>query len=575
MKGFHNKILYIDVAKRTFKEEAVPDSVYERFLGGKGFATHLLLENSEPGVDPLSPGNPIIFATGPVTDTKIWGSSRLGAFTKSPLTNFYCESYTGGRIAEPASQTGYDAIIIKEASDKPIWLEVSPGKVVFHDASHLWGKETYAAEDAIHEELGVKGAGVSVIGPAGEKLVRYAVLENNYWRSLGRAGAGAVMGAKKIKGIAFYGDVKREVAHPEMVEKLFTEIRELGKDDPGVKRYYNEGTIQMVRTQNKVGAFPTKYWTRGTYDKWENLTIDKLREQCNVKSRACNRCFIACGKLSEVLEGRHKGLKLEGPEFETIGMFGGICMIDDIREVVYLNDVCDRVGIDTITAGNVVGFAIAASQKKDLGFKMEYGDVDAIANLLYQVSRREGIGDILANGVKAAAREWELDDMAVHVKGMEPAAYDPRVYQGMALAYAVSPRGACHLRSTVYKAELSGMIPFDQAEGKAAIMLDFEDRHTLFDALILCRFFRDLYQWDRIGEVIKATTGMELSKEDLQRTALRISNLTREFNRRQGLTRADDSLPPRFYEPLEDSGKVLLKKDFERMLDDYYALKGW
>jgi aldehyde:ferredoxin oxidoreductase len=324
-----------------------------------------------------------------------------------------------------------------------------------------------------------------------------------------------------------------------------------------------------------VGGFPTKNWSRGTYDKWENLTIEKLREQCNVKSRACNRCFIACGKLSEVLEGRHKGLKLEGPEFETIGMFGGNCMIDDIREVIYLNDVCDRVGIDTITAGNVAGFAIAASQKKDLGFKMEYGDVDAIADLLYKVSRREGIGDILANGVKAAAREWGLDDIAVHVKGMEPAAYDPRVYQGMALAFAVSPRGACHLRSTVYKAELAGMIPFDQAEGKAAIMLDFEDRHTLFDALILCRFFRDLYQWDRIAEIIKATTGLELSKADLQQMALRISNLTREFNRRQGLTRADDSLPPRFYEPLEDSGKVLLKKDFERMLDDYYALKGW
>ena len=276
-----------------------------------------------------------------------------------------------------------------------------------------------------------------------------------------------------------------------------------------------------------------------------------------------------------MLEGRHKGLKIEGPEYETIGMFAGLCLIDDIREVNYLNDVCDRLGIDTITAGNVAGFAIEATHRRDLGEVIEYGDVDAIAELLRKVVYKEGIGKILAQGVRAAAKEWGLEDIAIHVKGMEPPAYDPRTEQGMALAYAISPRGACHLRATVYKAELSGMIPLDQSEGKAEILIDFEDRHILFDALILCRFFRDLYPWEKIAEIIKAATDMDLDKEQLHQIALGISNKTREFNLREGLSNADDSLPPGFFRPLEDSGNVLLKSDFDRMLSDYYALKGW
>jgi aldehyde:ferredoxin oxidoreductase len=575
MKGFHSKILHIDLTKKIFREEDIDESIYRGFLGGKGLGTYLLLEHTSAGVDPLSADNAIIFATGPVTDTKIWGSSRLGAFTKSPLTGGYMETYTGGRVAEPASRTGYDAIVFKGASERPVYLEITNGKVLFHDAAHLWGKDTYETEDAITEEVGQKNAGVIVIGPAGENLVSYAVIENNYWRSLGRGGAGAVMGAKKVKGIAFYGDIKKELAHPQLVDELWKEMRDVAKENPGVKKYLRDGTLQMIPVQNKVGAFPTKYWTRGTCDNWQNLTMEALREKCNVRSHACSRCFIACGKVSEVLEGRYKGIKIEGPEYETVGVFGGLCLVDDITAIAYLNDICDRIGIDTISAGNVAGFAIEASHRKDLGFKIEYGDVDAIAELLHKIGRREGIGDILAKGVRAAAKEWGLEDLAIHVKGMEPPAYDPRTEQGMALAFATSPRGACHLRATVYKAELSGMIPLDQSEGKARILIDFEDRHTLFDAMILCRFFRDLYSWEKISEIIYATTGMKLDKKQMQKTALSISNKTREFNLRQGLSKSDDSLPAEFFKPLEDSGRVLSKSDFERMLSDYYELKGW
>jgi aldehyde:ferredoxin oxidoreductase len=325
-----------------------------------------------------------------------------------------------------------------------------------------------------------------------------------------------------------------------------------------------------------AGAFPTKYWSLGRFDKWQNISADALLEKCRVKPKACPKCFFACGNLTEVVDGRHKGLIIEGPEYETIYAFGGLCMIDDIREIAYLNDICDRLGMDTMTAGNLAAFTIEASHRKSIGEKIEYGDVDGIAELLNKIARKEGIGAILAEGIIHASKEWGLEDLAIHVKGLEPAGYDPRVLKGMGLAYATSDRGACHLRATVYKAELSGIIPPDQIEGKAELLIDWEDRHILFDTLILCRFFRDLYPWEVLSLLVNATTGMELDKEQLGTIAANIINKTREFNLREGMKREDDTLPKRFFEEkLEDSGKVLLKSDFQKMISDYYRLRGW
>ena len=576
MDGFYNKVLKVNVSQRSFEEESIDDEVYRQLLGGKGLGTYLLLNNTRAGLDPLSEGNVIIFATGPVTDTKVFGSSRYGVFTKSPLTGIYCESYAGGTVAEPMSRAGYDAIIIKGASEKPVYLEISNGKVIFHDASHLWGKDTYETEDAIREEVGVKDAGIAVIGPAGERLVRFAVIENNYWRSVGRAGAGTVLGSKKVKGIAFYGDKKRKVARTDLLNALWKETGSKAKTNKGAMAYKKLGTPMLVAITNKAGAFPTKYWSSGTFDKWQDISADALLEKCRVKPHACPKCFLACRNLTEVVDGRHQGLIIEGPEYETIYAFGGLCMIDDIREIAYLNDICDRLGMDTMTAGNLAAFTIEASHRKSIGEKIEYGDVDGIAELLSRIARREGVGAILAEGIRYASQEWGLEDLAIHVKGLEPPGYEPRVLKGMGLAFATSDRGACHLRATIYKAELSGMMPPDQIEGKAELLIDFEDRHTLFDSLIICRFFRDLYPWEAISVIINATTGMDLDKRQLQRIASNITNKAREFNLREGMSKADDTLPKRFFEEkLEDSGKVLLKSDFQKMLSDYYRLKGW
>ena len=576
MDGFHNAILHIDLNARSFEEEYISDQVYMTFLGGKGLGTYLLVNNAKAGVDPLSEDNVLIFAIGPATDTMVWGSSRYGVFTKSPLTGFYTESYAGGKVAEPMSRTGYDAVVIKGASKVPLYLEISDGHVKFNDALHIWGRDTYESENIIRHEVGTKEAGITVIGPAGENLVRFAVIENDHWRSVGRTGAGAVMGSKKIKGIAFHGNKEKRIANPALLKKFWDEIRNRGKDDAGTKRYRQAGTLQLVPLTNKAGAFPTKYWSSGAYDKWQNLTIEALREKCEVRSKACPRCFLACGKLSHVLEGRHKGLKIEGPEYETVNSFGGLCLIDDIREIMYLNDICDRLGMDTITAGNLASFAIEAAKRRAIGEKIDYGDVDNIADLLNKIARREGRGDVLAEGIKHASKEWDLEGLAVHVKGLEPPGYDPRVLKGMGLGYATSDRGACHLRATFYKPELAWIISPDQIEGKAQVFTEWEDKMTMMDALIICRFFRDLYRWEELSFIIKAITGMELDERHLKGISSNIANKAREFNLREGMQKEDEMLPRRFFqEKLEGSGKVLQKAEFDRMLTDYYRIRGW
>ena len=583
MKGFFNRVLKIDAGAQSFQVEEISDQALEKVLGGKGLATRLLLDNNPPGVDPLAPENNLIIAGGPLTDTPIYGSCRHGIFTKSPQTGFYAESYSGGKAAESISRTGYDAILISGASQEPVFLEISDETVRFHPARDLWGLDTYAAEDEILKRMGKKRMGTPeergaalVIGPAGENLVRFAVVENDYWRSAGRTGTGAVLGSKKIKGLCFYGQKKREMAFPDEVKAFAQEILAKGKDDKGVQNYRNFGTPMMVSVLNSVGAFPTQYWSKGRMEGWEALSAQSFHERFEVQPRACARCFIACGRMSKVKEGPRQGMTLEGPEYETIYAFGGLCLIPSLEDILYLNDICDRLGIDTITAGNLAGLAIEASRRGKIPDKLDYGDVPAIAALLKQIVYRQGIGAVLAEGIKHAAREWGLEDIAIHVKGMEPAGYDPRVLKGVGLGYSTSDRGACHLRATFYKAELTKMIDPDQVEGKAELFLDFEDRLCLFDTLILCRFYRDLYPWPELSRIIHMTTGLTWGKEDIEKMTNHVIGLTHQFNVREGWTPADDLLPRRFHlEPLPESGKVITEDDLKAMLKDYYRLRGW
>jgi aldehyde:ferredoxin oxidoreductase len=581
MFGFYNLVLRVNATRKSFDLKTIPDELLERTLGGKGLATHLLLRDNPSQVDPLGPENHLILAIGPVTGTGVWGSCRHGIFTKSPQTGCYSESYSGGKVAEDIASTGFDAVMIHGASEEPVWLEICPGAVYFHPADDLWGMDSYQTEDRVkgwikENRPAAKKCGVVVIGPAGENKVSFAVINNDYWRSAGRTGVGAVMGSKNIKAIVFWGDRKREIADPALVGAFSRELAQKAKDNPGVKAYKSMGTPMMVDIMSHVGSFPTRYWQKGMADHRESINASALHNRCEVRPHACLKCFIACGRMAVVKEGRHKGLKIEGPEYETIYAFGGLCEVDSIEEIAYLNDLCDRLGMDTITAGNLAAFTMEASRQGKIDYQIDYGQVDRIAELLNDIAYRRGVGDTLAMGIKVAARAWDMEDQAIHVKGLEPAGYDPRVLKGMGLAYGTSDRGACHLRTTFYKPELAKMIDPDQIEGKAEMLAEWEDRLTVFDTLVLCRFYRDLYQWEDLAVMIKGVTGLDLDRESMRSIAGGITDNTRRFNIQEGLTWEDDWLPKRFTtEALPETGKIIKEEQMKQLLKDYYRARHW
>lgn len=576
MKGFYNRVLHVDLAARSWTSPAISDEVLAQFLGGKGLAAYLLSKEGPAGVDPLAPENPFIIGIGPATGTVLAPASRYAVFAKSPQTGIFAESYAGGHVAPQIKAAGYDAIVLKGASEEPVYLEISDAGVVFHDAAAFWGMDAYEAEEALERDVGVPRAKAIVIGPAGERLVPFALVGNDRGRQAGRTGMGAVLGAKRVKGLVFHGQAQCPLHDPDAVVAYDRDLRRRGREGGGAQAYREYGTPMMVAIANEVGFFPSYYWSAGTVPHWEEISAEALVERFHPRPKACYRCFFACGKVTTVPAGRHAGLTVEGPEYETLFAFGGLCAVDDLAEIVYLNDICDRLGMDTITAGNVAGFAIEASRRGAIDLELNYGDVDGIAQLLHQIAEREGIGQVLSQGVRAAAQELGLEDLAIHVKGLEPPGYDPRALKGMGLAFAVGDRGADHLRATVYKAEVAGWVDRTATEGKADVLLDFEDRHTIFDTLILCRFYRDMIGWDDLSLVIRALTGLALDKAGLEALSARIADTIRAYNLREGMVPADDTLPQRFFqEPLAPSGETLTEAELERMVAEYYQRRCW
>ncbi|MEW6725633.1 MAG: aldehyde ferredoxin oxidoreductase family protein [Bacillota bacterium] len=574
MKGFYGKLLIVDLTSRTWYTEAIPASWFEKLLGGKGLGSWLLLREVKAGTDPLGPDNVLIFANGPATGTVMPGGSRYGVYARSPLTGAYAESYAGGRVALAFKGTGYDAVIIRGCAGAPVFIEIGPEQTAIRDAKDFWGLDAYAAEDALLGKVGVEGAQAVVIGPAGERLVRFACLQNNRWRSAGRTGLGAVMGSKNCKGVVFHGGLKAPVADEARLKAYVARLRAKCKGSPAQKFYNSLGTPGMVGLMNAAGALPTRYWSRGEYEDWDKISGQYMQTNYKVRSRSCPLCPMGCAKLTTVPDGPHRGLMIEGPEYETLYAFGSLCCINRLDEIVYLNDLCDRYGIDTITAGNLVGLAMAASERGRFPVRVAFGDAAAAVELVTGMVTRSGPGALLADGIKEAAARLGLEDLAVHVKGLEPAGYDPRVLKGMGLAYMTSTRGACHLRATFYKPELSGIIDPRTTKGKALLFTDYEDRLTIFNTMILCVFFRDFILWDDLSELIAALTGREYTMPRLRGIANRIVSLTRFFNVREGFSRADDALPERFYrEPLAGGG--IEKGEMECMLDEYYVLRGW
>jgi len=384
---------------------------------------------------------------------------------------------------------------------------------------------------------------------------------------------GPILGSKNIKGISFFGSKRVEVENLDLLIKTNKIISQHGIELPSTKLYQKLGTPMMVSLLNEHNAFPTEYWKSGNFSKNGCLSADYMQDRFEVKSDACPNCFLRCTKKSTIKSGRHNGLTLEGPEYETIYAFGGLNKIDSLEEVAYLNDVCDKLGLDTISAGNITAFAVEAYALGKTDFKVTYNQPDRIAELLERITWNKGIGKVLAKGIKDASKELGLEDIAVHVKGLEPAGYDPRPLKGMGLSYATSARGACHLRGTFYKAELSGQIDKHSIKGKAKLHIDYEDRCALFDSLILCRFFRDIIMWDDISMIIEAITGMSLSKKELEYMANDITTATRAYNKREGLGSTTDTLPKRLLKEPTREGDSLRESDLQTMISEYNDIR--
>ncbi len=550
------KITTIDLSKKAIKTDHIPENLEKRFIGGKGIATKLLLDYLPPKVDALSPENLLIFATGPLNGIALSGASRLTCHFKSPLTGGYGESQCGGYIAHEFKKAGIDVLMIKGRAEDAVYVLVEDGSIEIRDASDLWGKDAFETEEILKER---HGGEILAIGQAGENLVRFACINHRKGRQFGRGGAGAVMGAKRLKAIVVKGSEKIKPANTEKLKEFRKWLNDSArKTHAGMTKY---GTPGIMALTNEANVLPTRYWEKGSFDEVEKINAEALSKYV-VRSTACYACSVACGKIVKTAEA-----EVEGPEYETLYALGSLCENSNLEDLIKAAELCDRYGMDTITAGNVIAYWMAIG-------KAEFGDSGRIIELIEKIAFRKEEGDLLAEGVKRVAERMNSEFEPVHIKGLEPAGYDPRGLYGMALAYATSPRGACHMRSCAYRPNLVGAVDRFSVEGQAALVKDLEDFYAVVDSMVLCRFLclpiiGPIY-WKELAELYEIVTGKKIEVEGLKRVGEEIVNLAREFNLREGISADKDkeTLPKKFL-------KAIGEDNFRRMVEEYYSLRGW
>jgi aldehyde:ferredoxin oxidoreductase len=584
--GYGGRIVRIDLSKGSVRTEPTPEDLAREYLGGRGFVAKILWDELEPGVGPFSPGNKVVMASGPLAGLFLPGSGKIEIGTKSPQTGLYGESNMGGHLAGELKFAGYDAVIIEGAAGKPSYILIDDDKVEIRDAAGYWGKGAFEVERMIKDDLG-EDFKVATIGPAGENLVTYSVVSHDFGRQAGRTGVGAVLGYKKVKAIAVRGSRGFEVADPEQALQKGKEMYEACFAKPGFEEWTPYGTAGVTDWINEIGAFPTKNFQTGYFEKHKQINGPTLRDKILILDKACTGCPIPCGKYSKA-DYKGKAIYVEGPEYETIALMGGNLLIDKIEDIAYLNYVADELGIDTISGGSVVGFVMEAMEKgvltkADVGRELAWGDTDGAAWLLERIARREGIGEVLAQGVKTASERFGQgsEKYAMQIKGLEISGYESRYAPAMMLAYMTADIGAHHNRA--WAITYDAAVGQDKIEGKAAKVIELQHVRPLFDALGLCRL-----QWVEIGfelshyaDMFPLVTGWKYTWEELLRISERIWNLTRCFNLREqpGFGRAWDLPPARWMEePLPSGagkGRYMKRENAEKMLDEYYALRGW
>ena len=593
--GYMGKILRVDLSALKISSQTFEEEILRKYLGGCGLGAKILLEETTEKTDPLGTDNILIFMTGPLVGTKALNFGRHQVITKSPLTGIYCEANAGGSWGFHLKRAGYDGIIVAGKSPKPVYLWISNGHVQIRDAITLWGKDTYETDLLLKRELG-SDIFTSSIGQAGENLVRIAAIMNDgiHGRAAARCGVGAVMGSKKLKAIAVQGNMKPSVVHEKALKNSIRywtpKIRE------NTWQLNKFGTAEMMMRVEESGDLPVRNWGQGTFSPAEKISGEALSKKLYSKRYYCAQCVIGCGKKIQIKEGPYAGVSGAGPEYETLGMLGANCLIDDIEAIAKANELCNRFGLDTISTGAVIGFAMEAYERGLLndnltgGLHIKWGNSETMLKLIHMITFKEKIGKLLGDGVRRASQKLGsvAEEFAMHVKGLELPGHDPRSKYSNALAYATSPRGACHMNAFSYEFEDGHSMPelgypetLDKFEvdGKAEFVAKFQNLMAVFDSLVGCKFLIFGLKGETINTVtmwLNFVTGWNTTPHELLDTGTRIVTLKRLYNIRCGKLRKDDILPPRILNKMKGKGGAAEGlPHLGKMLNDYYRYRGW
>ena len=586
-RGYMGKILRVDLDNESHKIESLDDTVAFLLLGGKGLGIWLLYKSISAHVDPLSPENPVIFATGPLTGT-LAPNSRFCLVSKSPATGGVDDSYCGGFFGPELKFAGYDALVVLGQCDKPTVLVIDDGDARFESAEEIWGKSTFDTEEILKKKLG-NDFRIVEIGPAGERCSTIAGAFSE-GRCAGRGGIGAVMGFKKLKAVAVRGKHPVRVYDPKNFEKMtWIAYRALRMNEVTVRSLPDFGTSNILLTINETGALPTRNFQTGRFEGADRISGEAFREKLWKKDFACSMgCTIKCSKIASLQGKPYNGTLIDGPDYETVFALGSNCGLDDAEAISYANYLCDLYGIDTISTGNIIGFVMELYEKgivsrEELGgIDATWGSSEALVNLVRKIGEGEGIGAVLQLGVKKLSEKYKgTVDFAMHVKGLEMPAYEARAAQGMGLCYAISERGACHLRAYTAGAELlgygGGADPRTYDRGKVQLAVDRQDEKAAVDSSVLCFFTLFGMRLKELYQMIVPCTGFKYRDvPELKRLGARVITLARLFNIREGFGRKDDTLPKRsLTEPLTEGPSAGQVVHLEQMLNDYYDLRGW
>jgi len=593
--GYMGKILRIDLSTGEIKTEATDMQMAQQYIGGSGFATKIIYDEVPAKADPLGPENRLVFMTGPVTGTRFPTSGRFVVGAKSPLTGIMATATSSGFWGVELKRTGHDGIVFSGKAAKPVYLEILDDKVALKDATDVWGKDAYETQDILRERVGKKTARVACIGPGGEKLAPIACVMNDEGRAAGRGGIGAVMGSKNLKAIVCGGTQKITPVADEFLKMMAKEITAAVEADPFAAFMTKWGTNSSMDSGWPIGDVPAKNWQVGLWqggDGYEKIGGVRMAETIlKPHANACFNCPIRCARWVEIKEGRFK-YEGPGPEYETVGAFGSMLMIDDLEAISWLGELCNKYGFDTISAGSTVAWAMEAYEKGAItkedtgGIELTWGNVDATLAVVEQMGRMEGFGALLAKGSRAAARVVGKgsEEYAIQVKGMEVPMHDPRCYFSMAVNYATGMRGACHVQGLPYVIELAMINPEagithkqgrHDKKNKGLAAKVAQDMSAIYNSAAICMFAGMGLQPSHYGILLGITAGLPFDANGILQAGERIINIQRAFACREGITRKDDTLPKRLVTPLPEGGSAGKAADLEYQLGEYYQVRGW